>query len=830
MELERLQVVIEASIDGYKDKVKKVKEITGEATKKVIAETDKIKKSLSDSTSTKMDTTNLDLYKAKIKETEETLADLKTQNEKTMNTPVKTASIDKYSSKIKDIKEQLAIAYSQMDHMQSKAFEGISEMPYPDDASKEQALQEVLSKDKAYQKLNNTVNKLTADLETQNVALAESTNLANKNKTEEFERQKKTIAEIEEQLRSLNSTLDENLKKQNGLGGRLSTLWDKLKSSMSKVNIANKSVKNSTNGVNSSLKGMNVGLKNSLLATNPLSKSIFRLSNMFKLMLLRMVMRKAFNAILAGFKDLAKANSSFNNTMSTLQNGFLQARNALSSAFAPALQVLSPLIINITNLFINAMNVIGMFTARLFGNNSTFIKAKKVSVDYAKSLDATADSAKKASRALASFDEINVIGNKGDVESGLPNPKGMFEEIEIPADKLELIDMLKGKFNELNELFKNIDFSNAINSFDRLKNSASPLISGFFSGLEWAYINIFIPFAQFTIKDLLPAFFDLLAESLDALSAVIEILKPHAIWLWDNFLLPFAKWTGGIIIDVIKGLTDALRKFSDWASQNQATVSLISSVILGFFAGLWVYNTSKNLAKFITGILIPAFTDFRGSLSKIFTPTNLAAFAIGALAAGIIYLAMNWDKLTPAQRTITMLGALALAVTAAAVAVAVFHTAWSVGLAAAAIVGGLALLAGTYLFTMSNAKLPSIPGGSGGGGGGGSLSDLGYGRNFATRNFNSNPLPMLASGGIIKSPTIAMIGEYAGASSNPEIVTPESLMRQIVREELGSMAQAGGDITIEMPVYLDSDVMYRGIKKISWEEYARSGESPFPVG
>ena len=40
-------------------------------------------------------------------------------------------------------------------------------------------------------------------------------------------------------------------------------------------------------------------------------------------------------------------------------------------------------------------------------------------------------------------------------------------------------------------------------------------------------------------------------------------------------------------------------------------------------------------------------------------------------------------------------------------------------------------------------------------------------------------IPRLAKGGIIDSPTIAEMGEYPGANSNPEIVTPENKMREV---------------------------------------------------
>lgn len=43
----------------------------------------------------------------------------------------------------------------------------------------------------------------------------------------------------------------------------------------------------------------------------------------------------------------------------------------------------------------------------------------------------------------------------------------------------------------------------------------------------------------------------------------------------------------------------------------------------------------------------------------------------------------------------------------------------------------------------------------------------------------------LAEGGVITKPTLALVGEYAGASTNPEIVTPESKLRSIFNESAG---------------------------------------------
>lgn len=52
-------------------------------------------------------------------------------------------------------------------------------------------------------------------------------------------------------------------------------------------------------------------------------------------------------------------------------------------------------------------------------------------------------------------------------------------------------------------------------------------------------------------------------------------------------------------------------------------------------------------------------------------------------------------------------------------------------------------------------------------------------------------LPKFANGTVAYGPTLGLFGEYPGASSNPEIVTPENKMRQIVREEGGAMTAVG---------------------------------------
>ena len=71
---------------------------------------------------------------------------------------------------------------------------------------------------------------------------------------------------------------------------------------------------------------------------------------------------------------------------------------------------------------------------------------------------------------------------------------------------------------------------------------------------------------------------------------------------------------------------------------------------------------------------------------------------------------------------------------------------------------------------------------------------------------NKITAPKLAAGGVIKKPTFAMLGEYPGASSNPEIAAPESKLRNIFRSE-----QSAGSLALESKV--KGDDLYILVKR-----------------
>lgn len=72
---------------------------------------------------------------------------------------------------------------------------------------------------------------------------------------------------------------------------------------------------------------------------------------------------------------------------------------------------------------------------------------------------------------------------------------------------------------------------------------------------------------------------------------------------------------------------------------------------------------------------------------------------------------------------------------------------------------------------------------------------------FALGHVSAPQIPMLAAGGVIRQPTLAMMGEYAGAGQNPEIVAPQDLLRETMDEALGwqeATMQAGFEELAEL--------------------------------
>ncbi|MFT8882663.1 MAG: phage tail protein [Liquorilactobacillus hordei] len=129
-----------------------------------------------------------------------------------------------------------------------------------------------------------------------------------------------------------------------------------------------------------------------------------------------------------------------------------------------------------------------------------------------------------------------------------------------------------------------LDFTPLLSSIDGLLKAIRPVVKDVWDGLDWGYKNILLPLAKFTITELVPNFINDLAAAFKLVGSIINAAKPAFQWAWDSFLEPIAKWTGGVIIDVLKKLADALSGVSDWVDKHQKAVETMAKILITMFA------------------------------------------------------------------------------------------------------------------------------------------------------------------------------------------------------------------------------------------------------
>ena len=318
----------------------------------------------------------------------------------------------------------------------------------------------------------------------------------------------------------------------------------------------------------------------------------------------------------------------------------------------------------------------------------------------------SANKLKKALQSLAGFDEINVIGRKetdtpsGGVDGGggfdidLEGYDNLLDGVKQKSDELfesmmigwekfnkalipvkaSLIRLWEGglsklgdfTFGALTDLWNNllkpigmwvlgekglprfiraldrmlldIDYQAIRDALNKLWEAILPFAENVGEGLFWLWENVLLPLAKWVGGDLLIAFLGLLTGAFKVMNSVVEALKPLGIWLWEEFLKPLAEWTGGKVIEILEGMTDSLEKLSTWIDEHQEIVQT-ATIIIGSFALAWgLVNGAVKLIKGSFGLL-------KGAILLATSPIAPWVLLIGGLIAVGVLLWKNWETI-----------------------------------------------------------------------------------------------------------------------------------------------------------------------------------------
>lgn len=214
---------------------------------------------------------------------------------------------------------------------------------------------------------------------------------------------------------------------------------------------------------------------------------------------------------------------------------------------------------------------------------------------------------------------------------------GFYNNYLKPLGNYFISDALPHFLNSTANAMKSIDFDKLKSAFDDLWKSLEPFHENIGNGLLWFYDKVLLPLGTWTINEVVPAFLKILKGSIDITNKAIEDIKPIWKWFWDNVLSPITTWTGGVIVDVLNGVGDALK----WISDNEVAMSIIEGVAIaiGLVAGaLKLYNVAMGVCNVVTKI-------FAGVMAILTSPITIVIAIIGALIAAIILCVKHWDQI-----------------------------------------------------------------------------------------------------------------------------------------------------------------------------------------
>lgn len=317
------------------------------------------------------------------------------------------------------------------------------------------------------------------------------------------------------------------------------------------------------------------GKSNSILST-----MVTRLKGIALSLLVFNWITKGFNAMIGamkeGFKNLAQYSSDYNRQMSALKSGAAQLKNGLAAAFEPIVNMAVPYLVQLIGWLNKAVDTIAQFLAALSGK-STYTRAKKQTIDYAKSLDTASKSAK---RALASFDQLNVLSKKegdGNTE-GEKTGADAFETVKIDEGIFKTLEKAKKILHQILPLVKLIGLAFLAWRIFKFLGELGEMKSGLKD-------IIGLIFLVKGCTDAIPAFFDMWENGVDW-----ENLQQYAIGAGEAILglsLLFGPLGAGIglIIFGVAGMALALKDMMD-NGINAQNVTLMLGGALGTLLGI----------------------------------------------------------------------------------------------------------------------------------------------------------------------------------------------------------------------------------------------------
>lgn len=649
------------------------------------------------------------------------------------------------------------------------------------------------------------------------------------------------IREVEAELDKLSATIDALDVKRRSLQQAISTGTTaqpvaKMSETLKTVAVNCEGVSSAAKRVDSSLKGAAKGAKGLGDAVEEagnkgesgFSKLLSTLGKMSLRMLALRAIRGILSSITEGIREAASQNASVNETLSKIASSVEFLRDSIVAAILPAIEAIEPILTFLLDTLANIFNFVAKIIGFLTGQKSV-VQAKKQFKDFAGSLNETASAAKDALKYLIGIDELTIInddnggGGGGNVTPGglhfedsnidlpdwsggiLPSPiwspdpvpAPQFATVTVPEYAGELIPSPAWSPALIPApVFLPVEVPELVGAY--LPSPAwqpSHIPAPGFQPVElpgWALVPLPVPqWEQDPVR----------APVLDTLplQAGLETLKAGFSAAWSTITAATAAAASQVQVKletmqsklsssaatakqtVSQFLENAKANLTAWAGSMQTNFRQVSEYIkVNIFPALDTAKSAfltffKTTAGFMSSWGMNLGTNLKTTLTYIPAAVSAgltaAAASVSTWVNGTASNVKSWGENLIRNGATAISGFVKYFISGLASAWEAFKNFlsatgekisswWSANKswAAPVAVAGLATLAVGAVVLTGGVSLPTIA--------------------------MAAPAFALANGGVITKPTTALIGEYPGAQSDPEIVSPQHILRETFRQEL----------------------------------------------
>lgn len=413
-------------------------------------------------------------------------------------------------------------------------------------------------------------------------------------------------------------------------------------------------------------------------------------------------------------------------------------------------------------------------------------------------------------RSLMGFDEINVLTKKPST-GGVSGPgavMGTLAGTSAPVNTQETTTLINVNSALWNTYFETIKAT--VMSFVESARIGFQTVSTIFMG---AWDNggkyLFDKIAAFGLK---------LIEFAGFINT--QYVIPLQIWFRDN-LAPVIGEALGVVLKAVGDVFSALTSGFKWLMTDGKPVLDTIILVVGSFGTAFLlvngaiaaYTFIAGIGTIATNLMAGAFGLLNLAMSFVLSPIGLVVAAVGAVIAIGVLLYKNWGTISTFASDLwrniqsifgkigTFIGDIWKGIVSGFIGVV--NT----------VINGVNVMIKGFLSPFNtlikgwNDTVGKITG------------------KVPTISVVIPTIPRFASGGVIDSPTLGLMGEYPGARSNKEIVTPENLMRQVFVETLKEFAGMFGSSNGQpINIYMDSDLIEEYlVKKNSLRLQAANG-------